>query len=407
MPFPKQYKTALLCSGGAMKAGAFHMGVALALESQFFTFSPTRLGSTNNQLIQVLIGSSAGSLIATYLAAGYSPEDILTSYLGDEVAAFFVKEGVVWRESSRRFKKINYPQLFFFQRAQLREFQKSVTQFFKALKAGAWLELLAMKWLRWSGFFSTQGIEKHLREEVLQTNHFQDYESDLFIVATPLDGIKKVVFSRYELSPDHSCGYELNAQATVSEACAASASLPVLFSPYPHVQKKTDPSTTQTRYYTDGDIRDVLSIDVALDQGVKRLILSYIHVPYEEEERLGSLADKGVPRILIQTIYQMIHQKIENQLMTVARVRALFEELSAYCLRQGLTEDQRLSLLNCVEQIFHLSPEVEVIPICPEAQDQALFLEDPFHLSPEQLLKMALCGYRAAQKALKAAFGHS
>src|SRR6476469_1298735 len=83
---PKK-KIALVCSGGATKAGAFHLGVALALQEQGFRFFGGRAvnGSTARvpgpMDISTYVGSSAGSIISTYLAAGFSLDNIFNSFL--------------------------------------------------------------------------------------------------------------------------------------------------------------------------------------------------------------------------------------------------------------------------------------------------------------------------------------
>src|ERR1700739_2183148 len=84
---PKR-KIAFVCSGGATKAGAFHLGVALALQEQGFRFygglqpaDASKIRLPGPMEISTYIGSSAGSIISTYLAAGYSLENIFNSFL--------------------------------------------------------------------------------------------------------------------------------------------------------------------------------------------------------------------------------------------------------------------------------------------------------------------------------------
>src|SRR5829696_1644288 len=83
---PKK-KIAFVCSGGATKAGAFHLGVALALQEQGFQFkgglaSEVAASTAPTPMeINTYVGSSAGSIITTYLAAGYSLEAIFNSFL--------------------------------------------------------------------------------------------------------------------------------------------------------------------------------------------------------------------------------------------------------------------------------------------------------------------------------------
>ena len=84
---PKK-KIAFVCSGGAAKAGAFHLGVALALQEQGFRFQGGKSPGDGSvhvpkpMEISTYVGSSAGSIISTYLAAGYSLDNIFNSSLG-------------------------------------------------------------------------------------------------------------------------------------------------------------------------------------------------------------------------------------------------------------------------------------------------------------------------------------
>src|SRR6185436_18949984 len=81
-------KIAFVCSGGATKAGAFHLGVALALQEQGFKFygglipRDAAARPPGPMEISTFVGSSAGSIISTYLAAGYSIDNIFNSFLG-------------------------------------------------------------------------------------------------------------------------------------------------------------------------------------------------------------------------------------------------------------------------------------------------------------------------------------
>jgi predicted acylesterase/phospholipase RssA len=73
-------KIALVLSGGVTKAASWHIGVAKALNELGFTFKSNH--SSQSELeISTYVGSSAGSLICLYLAAGFTPEDIIKAYL--------------------------------------------------------------------------------------------------------------------------------------------------------------------------------------------------------------------------------------------------------------------------------------------------------------------------------------
>src|SRR5947209_5838787 len=100
----------------------------------------------------------------------------------------------------------------------------------QSLAKDSYENLFKWKWLKWSGLFSTSGIEKYLREDVLPSNDFQSLEPDLFIVATQLNHSRKVVFGKYKYTPEDKTTIYMN-DVSVSNACAASTALPPIFAP--------------------------------------------------------------------------------------------------------------------------------------------------------------------------------
>src|SRR5665213_3703032 len=79
-------KIALVLSGGGVKAAAFHIGVCLALREKGFKFAGgtsarDRLEFEGKPLtINLYVGSSAGSVLATFLASGYSLDAIIDAF---------------------------------------------------------------------------------------------------------------------------------------------------------------------------------------------------------------------------------------------------------------------------------------------------------------------------------------
>src|SRR6478752_9117808 len=82
----KNKKIALVLSGGVVKAAAWHLGVTHALEELgFYLKSNKSVEATLNQRsleIGTYVGSSAGAMICVYLAAGYTPQDVIQATLG-------------------------------------------------------------------------------------------------------------------------------------------------------------------------------------------------------------------------------------------------------------------------------------------------------------------------------------
>ena len=82
----KKKNPALVLSGGGVKAAAFHIGVCLALKDKGFHFaggSPSRVAdefSNDPMTFKTYVGSSAGSIISSILASGYSIEAIIHAF---------------------------------------------------------------------------------------------------------------------------------------------------------------------------------------------------------------------------------------------------------------------------------------------------------------------------------------
>ncbi len=402
---PKK-KIAFVCSGGATKAGAFHLGVALALQEQGFRFyggtvPPNQKARPPSPMeISMYVGSSAGAIISSYLAAGYSLDNIFNSFLDYKPPA-----GDITIDPKDEFPKIlprlTYPKMFKIRSKFTLEQLSQLGQLRKALMRlmfqGDWESLVQLKWLKLTGLFSTHGIEQYMREEVLSSNQFQDYLADLFIVATQLNHSRKVVFGKYQYQPpphDLSCQY--NNDVSISEACAASTSLPVIFSPY-----GIKNSDGQLIYYIDGEIRDTLSTHVAVDGGADLVIASYTHQPYHVFKESESLTGFGLSAIIIQSIYLLVEQKINNHIYSKALHHDTILAVSQYCETQGVSVEHKTKICELLENQLHYKMDVETIYIHPSAHDRQIFFGDHFSLSSKKMSEIVKSGFRAAIEVLK------
>ena len=398
---PKR-KIAFVCSGGAAKAGAFHLGVALALQEQGFKFmgGPAPAGGVARppepMEISAYVGSSAGSLIASFLAAGYSLENIFSSFLGknpEEMDAADAKP--------KPLPRLNYQKMFRLRGVKAATDQISQLMMFRRIFAnlidGNFEALLQFRWLRATGIFSTAGIEQYLREEVLPSNKFQDYMADLFIVATQLNHSRKVVFGKYSYEPpphDLTCQY--HDHGLISEACAASTALPVIYAPFPIKNMHgTD------IHYVDGEVRETLSTHVAVDGGADLVIASYTHQPYHFQKDVGSLTEHGLPSILIQNLYLLIEQKINNHIHSKETQRNAILAVDKYCREQGLDSAVTGRIREILEQELHHRTNVDTIYIHPLASDTQMFFGEHFSLSPRKMAQIVKSGFRAAIDVLR------
>ncbi len=401
---PKR-KIALVCSGGATKAGAFHLGVALALQEQGFKFyggpvPPAGVARPPEPMeISTYVGSSAGSIISSYLAAGYSLDNIFNSFLGrtpSEAERIHCTPKILPKLTYQKMFRIIKSGTLADQLSHLSQFSK-FKQTFSDLVDGNWKALVDFKWLKISGLFSTSGIEQYMREDVLPSNKFQDYLADLFIVATQLNHSRKVVFGKYNYQPpphDLACQYDNT--VNVSDACAASVALPVIFSP--HGIKNSE---NQTTYFIDGEIRETLSTHVAIDSGADLVIASYTHQPYHVPHAAISLMDHGLPAIVIQSIYLLIEQKINNAIYNKQAHRNAIDAVSQYCKTQGISDDHKHRICQILEVQLNHRMDVDTIYIHPDPADKHMFFGEHFSLSPKKMTEIVKSGFKATIETLR------
>ena len=408
---PKKKKIALICSGGAAKAGAFHLGVALALQEKGFKFvgglkrdntgEPALTAQDQaGREISVYVGSSAGSIICTYLAAGYSLDQVIDTFVG--------RKRKSTAPTDKELKRLSYSVMFAMRKdmgilgmiSAFKDAPNGSSIFSRVIGRVAkdsYDNIFKLKWLKWSGIFSTSGIERYMREDVLPSNEFQNYIPDLFIVATQLNHSKKVVFGKYNYSPpndDKTVAY-MNS-TSISQACAASTALPIIYAPYPIENERG-----HKLWYFDGEVLDTLSTHVGFDAGADLIISSYSHQPYHFTREIGSLHEYGIPTIMIQALYLLIERKIQAAISTQERSKAAIEAVSQFFKEQNLPEQLRKSCLDVLERKLSYKQGVDHIYIHPKPGDHQMFFGDHFNLSVEKMSEIVRIGFRSAIDVLR------
>jgi hypothetical protein len=173
--------------------------------------------------------------------------------------------------------------------------------------------------------------------------------------------------------------------------------LPPVFSPY----LVETHSNGVPQYYIDGEIRETLSTHVAVDAGADLIFASHTHQPYHFSPETGSLTEYGLPAILVQSIYLLVEQKINNHIHGKQTAKNAIDAVEAYCLNEGVSEEHRKKIIRILEAELHHRRDVDTIYIHPDPSDSKMFLSEHFSLSPKTMTETVRSGFRAAIQILK------
>ena len=391
-------KIGLALSGGGIKAAAFHIGVCLALKEKGFRFAGgtkeevASKYSNDDKVIRLYVGSSAGAVISTFLASGYSLQSIISAF---EKGAEWDLRGIKEEERvfQEKLKPISYSDIFAINGKNWIKYIPNLLKGKSMLSGG--LEALVKNGLKINGLVTAKGLERYVRENLWPENTFESLGVELYIVATQLNHSRKVIFGNFEeTSKIKHIGWANYAK--VSDAVAASASLPPVFAPYGIVNERG-----KEIFYFDGEIRDTLSTHVAKDHGCDLVIASYSIQPYHYNENMGSLHEYGIPLIANQALYQVVQQKIESNISSHEAVDKIYHAIRGYFKQKQLPEEDMKKLLNIIEERADYRPDVDYIYIHPNPHDYEMFFADHFSLNPKILSKIVQTGFRSAINVLR------
>jgi len=371
-------KVGLVLSGGAVKAAAFHVGVVLALEHLGYSFQGGPWSGTGSltdssdpsRTVKTYVGSSAGSLVSTFLAEGARLKDVLSAFRADPT-----QDGI----PGLKYWEMLYPRI------------RGAADLFD------WGNFL-MRMIRGQMIqspFSTEGLVRYIRSNVAPIDRFSELEPELFIVTTELNRSRKVIFGKYRSVSDNP-HVEYRDDVGVADACAASMAIPPIYHPY---SLQID---GESRDFFDGEIREPLSPHIARDVGCDLIICSYTHQPIQLGHlKRTSLADRGVQEITLQALYQAIEQKIRSARGTRKRERNLIDEVKTFFREKELPDSLRDELVDRLETRMIYKPNVDYIYIHPKPTDLEMFAMPHFSLRRKHTESIVKRGYLSARATFK------
>lgn len=315
---PDALKIGLACAGGVVEGAFYEIGALCALEEA--------VAGLHLNALDVYVGVSSGSLIASCLANGIPPRTLSRAVISKADPVLNIRPEVLFRPA--------YEELG---RRLMRLPQKSLEALWHYLRHpadqslfGAASELAALIPV---GLFDNAPLERYLAQAFTtngRTNDFRQLATTLRVVAINVDSSEVVCF-----------GEAATAQVPISKAVQASTALPGFYSTV----------EIDGQHYLDGVARRTVHASVALNEGVGLLVCVNPIVPVNLRETAQdipeSLADKGLPFVLSQTFRTLVYSRMQTG-------------FKAY---------------------DHLYPEADILLIEPPLGDQQIFFSNIFSFS--------------------------
>lgn len=310
-------KTALVLAGGGFTGAVYEIGALRAIDDLLVDLSVNDF--------DIYVGTSAGALVATFLANGISPEEM-----------FSVIEG-----TNREIRSVARHDIFHLNRGDLLKWGINLP---KKL-TDAWLDYLrhvtdmTLVDLLWSfsealpvGVYDGLSLENYIRDTLAKLgvhNNFDELSHELFIIATDLDTGERAVFGPGAL------------EASVSMAVTASSAVPILYKPV----------CINGREYIDGGMRGAASIDLAIERGARLIVSINPLVPFD-----NSSHGKAIP------------SEVGADHLSSMGIQSIFG--------QTLRIFSHASLNYHIKQLRRSHPQVDIILIEPKSDDYQMFFQN-------------------------------
>jgi len=282
-PPPRRAIRGLVLVGGGVIGGMYEVGVLAALEDGVPGFHANRF--------DVYVGSSAGSVVAGLMANGVPPRELYGILDEGREDPLNFPRGAIFHRGAAAAAAWNFAQIVW-----------SVSKNVVTTLRLDWPEILARSQDGMpAGFYNVAKLEQYLRMAFAArglSNDFRACPRRLLVPAMDLDRAERVVFGDGEL-----------AAVPISEAIAASSSIPGFFEPF----------SIGGRDYVDGDVGHTGHADLAIGAGARALVVINPLVPLRA-------TDDGQPHAMRRLgLYGILEQvgRINSQNLLEGSLREL------------------------------------------------------------------------------------
>ncbi|HWK18981.1 MAG TPA: patatin-like phospholipase family protein [Solirubrobacteraceae bacterium] len=283
-------RTALVLGGGGFTGGVYEIGALRALDL-------LSVNRTVNEF-DVYVGTSAGAFVASAVANGVTPEEMMRVIV-QQVPTPFPDASVnsLLRPNYKEFalKGLLLP-------LQIARLARTLVRDLGQLSAVDIVVGLAEALP--SGLYSGEGIERYVStilSDPDRTDDFRLLANELYLAATDLDTCERIVF-----------GAEGWDDVPISKAVSASTALPMLYKPV----------KVKDRELIDGGVLSTTNLDIAVEAGAKFVVVVNPLVPYVNDferqiptitgSRARRVSDMGFPQIGYQTFKLLAYQRLHE-----------------------------------------------------------------------------------------------